>query len=427
VTELALQTAVALGAGGLILAHWVAELWLERLNQRHVQAHAGAVPDPLAGVMDPPTYARSVQYTLAKSRFNQWAMSWETGVVMGVLFSGLLPWSAGWLEQGLGSSVWTQAAWVCLVGLLLGLTLLPLAWYAQFHLEARFGFNTASRRLWWTDLGKSLVLWLGLGYPLVGLLLWAAECTGPTWWLWAWASAVGWQLLVLWLAPRLILPWFNKFTPLQPGPLRDRLLALAQRTGFPVASIQVMDGSRRTRHSNAFLVGLGRWRKVVLWDTLLEQFTETELEAVLAHEIGHYRLRHTLKALASVAVGLLVVLAALSWLARQPWFYGAFGFTPGSLAPALVLALLLTNPVGFWLLPLVHGLSRRFEFQADAFAVQVIGSARPLIAALRRLSEKNLVNLTPHPLYSRIYDSHPTLLEREQALSWAAPGTNAAT
>jgi STE24 endopeptidase len=364
---------------------------------------------------------------LAKSRFNQWAMSWETGVVMGVLFSGLLPWSAGWLEQGLGSSVWTQAAWVCLVGLLLGLTLLPLAWYAQFHLEARFGFNTASRRLWWTDLGKSLVLWLGLGYPLVGLLLWAAECTGPSWWLWAWASAVGWQLLVLWLAPRLILPWFNKFTPLQPGPLRDRLLALAQRTGFPVASIQVMDGSRRTRHSNAFLVGLGRWRKVVLWDTLLEQFTETELEAVLAHEIGHYRLRHTLKALASVAVGLLLALAALSWLARQRWFYRAFGFDPGSLAPALVLALLLSNAVGFWLLSLVHGLSRRFEFQADAFAVQVIGSARPLIAALRRLSEKNLVNLTPHPLYSRIYDSHPTLLEREQALSSAAPGTNAAT
>lgn len=420
-TESGLKTLVAVAAAGLVLARWAAELWLQWLNRTHGRACTGSVPEPVAQVMDAATYARSVEYTQAKSRFRQWAVTWETVVLLALLFSGLLPRSAQWFGYLLGTSVWAQAAWVWTIGLVLGLSGLPLAWYQQFHLEARFGFNTASPRLWWTDQAKGLALAMALGYPLAALVLGIFEWTGTNWWIWAWAFLLIWQGLMLWLVPTLILPWFNKFTPLPDGPLRDRLLALAQRLHFPVAGLYVMDGSRRSRHSNAFLTGLGRWRRIVLWDTLLAQLTDAELEAVLAHEIGHARRRHSIKLLACAAAGLLVALAVVAWLARQPWFYAAFGFRPGSVAPVLALGLLLGSTAGFWLLPVLNGLSRRFEFQADAFAAAALGSAEPLVTALRRLSEKNLANLTPHPLYSRIYYSHPTLLEREQALRrWAA-------
>jgi len=223
-------------------------------------------------------------------------------------------------------------------------------------------------------------------------------------------------LLMFVLAPVVIMPLFNKFTPLPEGSLRERLFALGQRTGFRLRSIQVMDGSKRSRHSNAFFTGLGRFRKIVLFDTLIQQLTETELEAVLAHEIGHYKKKHIPKMLLFSAITSLAAFYVIAWLARQDWFYGGFGFTPGSIAPALLLFALLASTITFWFSPLVNWLSRRHEYEADAYAAAMMREPQSLIGALRKLNEKNLSNLTPHPIYSGFYYSHPTLLEREEAL-----------
>jgi STE24 endopeptidase len=229
---------------------------------------------------------------------------------------------------------------------------------------------------------------------------------------------MGFQLLMVILAPQLIMPLFNKFTALPEGSLKDRLLALGERTGFSARTIQVMDGSRRSRHSNAFFTGFGRWRKIVLFDTLIEQLQEEELEAVLAHEIGHYKKGHIPKALTLSAVGSLVGLWAVSLLVKQAWFVEAFDFTfqTGQPASALLLMVLLGGTVSFWMLPLANLLSRRYEYEADAYAAGVMGGKDSMIGALRKLAEKNLSNLIPAPIFSRFYYSHPTLLEREEAL-----------
>ena len=247
-------------------------------------------------------------------------------------------------------------------------------------------------------------------------------CSSDLWWLWAAGMVVAFQLLLMLIAPAVIMPLFNKFTPLSEGALRQRLFALAQRAGFPTRSIEVMDGSKRSRHSNAFFTGFGRFRKIVLFDTLIAQLSEPELESVLAHEIGHYKKRHVVKLLGFSIAGVFAAFAAIAWLARQEWFYRAFGFEyqPSfgvvNIALAMLLFGLLAGTISFWLSPFFHAWSRRFEYQADAFARATMGEAQSLIQALRKLNEKNLSNLMPHPLYSGFYYSHPTLLERERTL-----------
>jgi STE24 endopeptidase len=401
----------------LILAKWAAQLWLERLNRRHVLAHAGAVPEAFHGVVDEAAYRKSVQYTLAKGRFDQIEATCNTAVLLAVLLSTVLPWGFHGFARWLGSSAWAMAAFLLVAGFALSLPGLPLDWYDQFRLEERFGFNTTTRKLWWMDRLKGLLLGIVLGYPLLTLVLKLVEWTGAWWWLWAWGVLLTFQLLMLVLAPVLILPLFNKFTPLPEGSLRERLLKLAERTRFRARSIQVMDGSKRSRHSNAFFTGFGGFRKIVLFDTLIGQLTELELEAVLAHEIGHFRKKHIPKMLLASALGSLAGFWLLSRLAKQDWFYQSFGFEPGSIVPALLLFGLLSGVTTFWFSPAAHWWSRRYEYQADAFAAQVMNEPRSLMGALRKLNEKNLSNLTPHPLYSGFYYSHPTLLEREQALA----------
>jgi STE24 endopeptidase len=400
----------------LILAKWAAQLWLERLNLRHVLTHAGKVPEAFKGVVDEATYAKSAQYTLAKGRLDQVEATCNSAVLLLALFSGVLPWGFHGLTQWLGGSAWAGAAFLLLTAIALSLPGLPLNWYDQFRLEERFGFNTRTPKLWWIDRLKLLLLGIILGYPLLGLVLKLVEWTGPWWWLWAWAALLGFQLLIVVLAPVVILPLFNKFTPLPEGSLRERLLKLAEQTRFRARSIQVMDGSKRSRHSNAFFTGFGGFRKIVLFDTLIQQLAEPELAAVLAHEIGHFKKKHIPKTLAASALGSLAGLYLVSLLARQHWFYRSFGFEPGNLVPALLLFGLLSGVVTFWFAPLGHWWARRNEYQADAFAAEVMNEPHSMSGALRKLYEKNLSNLTPHPLYSGFYYSHPTLLEREQAL-----------
>ena len=406
----------------LILARAVAELWLSRLNRRHVCAHTNEVPPAFRRIMDESTYRRSIDYTLAKNRFGNIVNVFDALVLIAVLFSGLLPWALGKFGASFGTSISAMAGFLFLAGITLSIPGLPFDWYAQFKIEERFGFNTTSMKMWIVDRLKGLLLAVLFGYPLLVLVLKLIEWTGANWWLWATAVVVAFQLLVLLIAPVIIMPLFNKFTPLREGALRERLFALARRTSFPTRSIEVMDGSKRSHHSNAFFTGFGRFRKIVLFDTLIAQLTDLELESVLAHEIGHYKKRHVVKLLGVSIAGIVIAFAAIAWLARQPWFYHAFsfehrvGFAATNVIPAMLLFALLAGTITFWVSPFIHIWSRRFEYDADAFAGATMGEPQSLIQALRKLSEKNLSNLTPHPFYSSFYYSHPTLLERERAL-----------
>jgi STE24 endopeptidase len=328
-----------------------------------------------------------------------------------------LPALLDWFKAAFGTSAWAMASYLFLVGVGLTALNLPIEWHAQFRLEERFGFNTTTVKLWWLDRVKGLLLAVLLGYPLLVLVLKIVQWTGAHWWIWAWAALICFQLLMFILGPVLILPLFNKFTALPEGNLRERLLQLARHTGFQAQSIQMMDGSKRSRHSNAFFTGFGRFRKIVLFDTLIQQLSEPELEAVLAHEIGHYKKKHILKFLLFSALGSLVAFYLVALLASTTWFYESFGFAPDNMAAALLLFSLLSGTVSFWLGPILNFWSRLYEYQADAFAAKAIADPHPLVGALRKLTEKNLRNPVPHPLYSGFYYSHPTLLERERALT----------
>ncbi len=407
---------IALVVAGLILARLGVALWLARLNRSYVRAHADAVPEQFRSLIDEPTYAKAVQYTLAKNRFGQVSEVYNTLVLLFVLYSGVLPLGYAIAARHFGVSAWAMSAFLVCVVLFLQLFDLPLDWYAMFKLEQKFGFNTSTLRTWMTDKLKEVLLTVLLLFPVAAVVLELFEPRHRFGWFCAWLVLMCIQLLIIFIAPVFILPIFNKFTPLPEGELRQRLFALANRAGFRVRNIELMDGSRRTRHSNAFFTGLGPFRKIVLFDTLIEQLTVPEAEAVLAHEIGHFKLKHVPIRIVLSAVGSFLGLWAVSVIARADAFSTAFGFEPGNAAPALVLFVLLAGVVGFWLMPIAHGLSRHHEHAADKFAAKITGGPAALISALRKLEEKNLGNLTPHPLFSRFYYSHPTLLERERAL-----------
>lgn len=409
---------VLIWVAGLMVLRLLGELWLAALNRRSVQQHAVVPPPAVAAIMDADTYRKAVDYTLAKNRFSVLQNSFDTGVLALVIFGGLLPilfaHMAAWAP---GAPKWDDAAFILAVGVLLSLPGLPFDWWAQFRLEERFGFNKSSPGLWIADKIKGLALTLLLGFPLLWALLSLVRWVGPSWWLWGFGLLFGFQLLMLVLYPKLILPLFNKLTPLPEGELKERLLALADRTQFKARSIEVIDGSKRSGHSNAFFTGFGRFRRIVLFDTLIQQLTPEELEAVLAHEVGHYRRGHIPKMLAVSAVLQFAAFAIIAWLARSDWFNPAFGFPAGELAPAFLLFGLLSGLVTFWFSPLGNLVSRRHEYEADAFAREAMGGPAAMVGALRKLAQKNLTNLTPHPWFSGFYYSHPTLVEREAALA----------
>jgi STE24 endopeptidase len=402
--------------GVVVVARLGARLCLEALNASEVRRSAGRCPDSLSGIMDQATYARSAEYTLAKGRFACAAATYGAAVLLALLFGGALPWWWARVSGLAPGAAWGGALSIVATLSPLWLSALPLEWWAQFRLERRFGFSNSTAALWVADHVKMALLGLGVGFALAWAMLALAGWSGAAWWAWGFALAFGFQLAMVVLYPRLILPLFNRLSPLPQGDLRERLFALAERTGFRARSIESMDGSRRSGHSNAFFTGFGRFRRIILLDTLMAQLSSEELEAVLAHEIGHYRRGHVPKSVALQAAAQLAAFAGVGWLARTSWFSAAFGLPPGELAPALLLACLLSGPVAFWLAPAANWLSRKWEFEADAFARDAMGSGAPLSGALRKLARNNLSNLTPHPLYSRVYHSHPSLAERERAL-----------
>ena len=401
----------------LLVAKLLAELILAALNRTEVKRHADQAPPAVAAIMDAATYRKSVDYTLAKNRFGSWSMVFDTGLLLLVLTSTLLPLLFSQFGTWSPAGKWDDALFILSAGILLSIPELPFEWWNQFRLEERFGFNKSTAGLWVMDKIKGLGLLLAIGFPLLWALLSLVDWVGNTWWAWGFGLLFSFQLLMMVLYPKLILPLFNKLTPLPEGELRTRLLDLATRTGFKAATIEVIDGSKRSGHSNAFFTGFGRFRRIVLFDTLIAQLTPEELEAVLAHEVGHYRRGHIPKMLALAAVVQLAAFATIAWLTRSDWFNPTFHFPAHELAPSFLLFGLVSGAVSFWFTPLSNLMSRKHEYEADAFARDAVGDAAPLVGALRKLAQKNLSNLTPHPWFSGFYYSHPTLVEREAALA----------
>ncbi|MFW5874061.1 MAG: M48 family metallopeptidase [Verrucomicrobiota bacterium] len=403
----------------LLVLKLVAGIVLDVLNLGHVRAQSGGVPEAFRDFIDEPTYAKSIDYTAAKTRFGIVNDVYDALVLAAVILSGLLPWLYDALTGVFGTGVWGQALVLFVIGILLSLPGLPFDWWGTFKLEERFGFNKSTPKLWVVDKIKGLLVGFAIGYPLLALLIFLVESAGALWWLWGFVVFFLFQLIMVVAYPMFIMPLFNKLEPMEDGPLKDRLFALAERTGFRARTILVMDGSKRSAHSNAFFAGFGRFRRIVLFDTLIEQMDEEELEAVLAHEIGHYKLGHIPKRIVLSGVMTFGMFALIGWLADALWFAESFYFSAEAadeIVPVFLLFMLLSGLVTYWISPLSALWSRKHEYEADAFAREAMGKPEPLSRALRKLHKENLSNLTPHPVYSGFYYSHPTLLERESAL-----------
>jgi len=402
-----------------LLASMLVKLWLAQRQVRHVSQHRGAVPAQFAEKISLPAHQKAADYTVANVRLGMV----ESVVGAVVLVAWTLLGGLNALNQALQH--WALSAMVgqlVLLGSVLligGLIDLPFSWYRQFVLEQRFGFNRMSLGLWLADLCKGLVLGAAIGLPLAWLVLWLMGQAGSIWWIWAWGVVVVFNFLMIILFPTVIAPWFNKFSPLQNDELKARIEALLKRCGFRSSGVFVMDGSKRSSHGNAYFTGFGAGKRIVFFDTLIERLLPQEVEAVLAHELGHFKLRHIWKRMALSFALTLAFFALLGWLANQVWFYTGLGVLPSLTQPNDALALILfffVLPVfTFLLAPLGSWASRRHEFEADAFAAQQT-HGRDLINALVKLYEDNASTLTPDPIYAQFYYSHPPAALRIERL-----------
>jgi STE24 endopeptidase len=397
------------------------EFTLNELNLRHVHAcwFDNKMPDFFRGKMDSEQYDQSVKYTLAKGHTQRWGEIYDRVVTLLILFGGglaLLDRLAAEFSRSLPFGTYGQGIIFCLaVGLIFTLAGLPTDLYSTFGLEAKFGFNKTTVGLYVTDRLKGLALGLVIGVPFLLVILWLMDVMGAYWWVWAFAFIAAFQLVMIVIFPTFIAPWFNKFEPLKEGEFRERIVALAKKLGFQTSGIFTMDGSKRSAHSNAYFTGIGKAKRIVLFDTLIEQMTMEQGLAVLAHEMGHYKMKHIRRMLVLQTVVLFIGLYLLSMLLDAPWFFGGFGLAPSHHA-ALVLFSIVSGPATFFVAPLMNRLSRRHEYEADRFAAQTLGEAKPMEEALVNLTVKNLSNLNPHPWYSAYHYSHPTPAERVSAL-----------
>ena len=391
--------------GDLLLRYWLA-----RRQIRHVLAHRDTVPAAFADRVGLHSHQRAADYTVARSQLSMVERIVEAAVLLGLTLLGGLQALDLALGRLIESELWRQMALVGAVLALLGVVGLVFSAWRTFRLEARFGFNRMTPRLFLTDALKMLAVTLVLGVPLLAAILWIMRSAGTDWAWWAWGVWVGFNLLVLWLYPSFIAPLFNRFTPLDDPELGQRIHALARRCHFGLSGLFVMDGSRRSAHGNAYFTGFGRHRRIVFFDTLLARLDTDEVEAVLAHELGHFAHRHILRRIVVSFVTAGVLLHLLAWLSTQLWFYTGLGVVPQLGRPndglALVLFMLALPVLTFWSTPIASLLSRRDEFQADRYAVRQCGAA-PLASALVKLYDDNASTLTPDPIHSAWYDSHP--------------------
>ncbi len=389
-----------------LFAATVVQLWLSLRQKQSVSTHRPAVPAAFAGKITLAEHQKAADYTLAKGQFGRVELLFGLLVLLAWTLGGGLEWlDQVWRSLGWGA-LWTGAAVILSMTLISGLVDLPASLYRTFVLEERFGFNKTTLRVFVVDMLKGAALGVVIGVPLILFVLWLMESAGGAWWVYAWVGLTAFSLLLTWAYPKFIAPLFNKFEPLAEGEVADRIRALLARTGFNSNGVFVMDGSRRSAHGNAYFTGFGKNKRIVFFDTLLKHLTPAQIEAVLAHELGHFKRKHIVKGMVLSISMTFIGFAVLAWLMQQPWFYTALGVSQPSTYMALILFMVVSPVFTFFISPILARLSRKHEFEADEFAADQ-SSARELIAALVGLYRENANTLTPDPLYSAFYDSHP--------------------
>jgi STE24 endopeptidase len=388
-------------AGSLLLRYWLAARHLA-----HVRAHRAAVPTSFTGHIPLADHQKAADYTVTNTRFGMLALAWDSLLLLGWTLGGGLELLDGlWRDTGYGPIV-TGTGLLLSAMIIMTLLDMPFTLYHTFVIEQRFGFNRSTVGVFVGDLLKQAALLFVIGGPLLALALWIMESSGGLWWLYVWLVWMTFTLVMFWAYPAVIAPLFNKFTPLENESLKQRIQALMDKCGFHSKGIFVMDGSKRSGHGNAYFTGFGSNKRIVFFDTLLESLEPQEIEAVLAHELGHFRLKHIQKRLLSTMLLSFAALALLGWLAGEPWFYTGLGVSQPSSGMALLLFMLALPVFTIFLQPLLSRLSRKHEFEADAYAVQQ-SSGADLIHALVKMYRENASTLTPDPLYSSFHDSHP--------------------
>ena len=411
--SLLFATAVAL--------QWLLRVWLVSRQVRHVATHRGAVPPAFAHRISLSAHQKAADYTQAKAKVSLIDITLSAAVLLCWTLLGGLDWLNRWLLASMGPGLWQQLALLACFAVISALIELPLSLYQTFRLEQRFGFNQMTPGLWLSDLLKSTLVAAIIGLPLAALILWLMGSTGPLWWLWAWGAWTAFNLLLMWIFPSFIAPLFNKFEPLADEGLKSRVTRLMERCGFAAKGLFVMDGSRRSAHANAYFTGFGNSKRVVFFDTLLRQLSPGEVEAVLAHELGHFKHKHISKRMVLMFGVSLLGFALLGWLSQQLWFYTGLGVSvllgpnidvaAENNALALLLFMLAVPVFSFFVTPLMSAMSRRDEFEADAYAMQQADGAQ-LASALLKLYEDNASTLTPDPWYVSFYYSHPPAVDR---------------
>jgi STE24 endopeptidase len=395
---------------GALLTNVLLKLWLNARQVRHVAQHRGEVPSTFASQISLSDHQKAADYTLAKAKVAQIDILIDAVVLVGWTLMGGLSALNEVVLSYMAPGIWQQVILVLAFSLVGGLIDLPMSLYQTFVLEQKFGFNKMTWKLWLSDSIKGLALGLVLGVPLIAMVLWLMQAGGVYWWIWTWCALVFWQLFLMAIAPNVIMPLFNQFTPLEDESLKARVNALMQRAGFTAKGFFVMDGSKRSAHSNAFFTGFGSSKRVVFFDTLLNQLTPSEMEAVLAHELGHFKHRHIVKMIATSFVMTFLGLALLGYASQQIWFYTGLGVMPnltgGNEAVALLLFMLVVPVLTFLFAPISSWRSRVQEYEADAYAVSQTPAA-DLSSALLKLYQDNASTLTPDPWYVKFYYSHP--------------------
>ncbi len=381
-------------------------LWLAARHIAHVKKHRETVPESFAGRIPLEDHHKAADYTLTNTRIGRIALLYDSLLLLGWTLGGGLEWLDNTWRAAELQPVITGTAVMFSAVLIMTVLDLPFSLYHTFVVEERFGFNRSTPAVFVTDLLKSALLLVIIGGPLIALALWIMEASGGLWWLYIWAVWTVFTLVMFWAYPAVIAPLFNKFSPLDNEALQQRIQALMDKCGFRSKGIFVMDGSKRSGHGNAYFTGFGSNKRIVFFDTLLESLNPPEIEAVLAHELGHFKLRHIQKRLLSTFALSLAALALLGWLAGNNWFYQGLGVSQSSPWMALMLFMLAMPVFTFFLQPLLSLLSRKHEFEADAYAVQQ-SSGADLIRALVKMYRENASTLTPDPLYSAFHDSHP--------------------
>ncbi len=389
----------------------LAKLWLAQRHLAYVAAHRAAVPEAFREKIPLSDHQKAADYTSAKTRFDMLGTLFDAALLLAFTLAGGIQFIAGLCNVWFDGMLTQGVATIVTVLLLSSLLETPFSLYRTFVIEARFGFNKMTLALFLADAAKGLLLGAAIGLPLLFGILWLMARMGEYWWLYVWLAWMAFNLLVLFIYPSFIAPLFNKFTPMQDAAMKARIEALLHKCGFTVSGLFVMDGSKRSAHGNAYFTGFGKTKRIVFFDTLLERLSGSEVEAVLAHELGHFKRHHVMKRIGATFAMSLGFLWLLGQLMQTDWFYQGLGVDTPSTAVALLLFFMILPIFSFLLHPLMSAYSRKHEFEADSYAAKQT-AASDLVSALVKLYQDNAATLTPDPLYSKFYDSHPPALAR---------------